>query len=162
MVLGQLALTCVLLAPGTAAAEELASTANLDGTYIGLGPVASALWIDGEVDGAFGGEASLLRIREHAALTAVGAWVGGYKYSERNGGRVWLELLFGISTPLVPIGVALGPTIEPRELGAARVGGQLSVWLFAGALPYVRVATFDRGPTVLEVGLRVTLPAIEL
>lgn len=94
-------------------------------------------------------------------LAGWAASVGAAAYSERDGGRVWLQLATATRRMGgVLVGIAAGPTLELAETRHARWGGQGSVWLFAGATPYAQVTSLTDGELAVDVGLRIPLPAV--
>lgn len=151
---------CIMASP--AAAEDARSVADLDGTYVSLGPVASAVHIEGAWDGTFGGEAQITRVQERELISALGLAIGGLRYAERTGGRVWADLSVAHQNRLAPIGLSLGGTVELDDLRAPRWGGQATLWVFAGVLPYLRVAAVQESGVVVDIGLKVVLPALRM
>lgn len=148
-------------APPTEA--RLASTANLDGVYIALGPVAEALYIEDEWDGGWGGEIAVVRVRERAWLSAVGGAIGGIDYADRSGGRFWADAVLGTRRALpwsLALGIAAGPTVELDDTQHPRWGAQGSLWLYAGVQPYVRVAALQEVGVVVDFGVKIPLPAL--
>jgi hypothetical protein len=126
-----------------------------------LGPVGALVRTDGEWDGAFGGEASLWRIREHSILSALGLGLGGQKFSEGNAGRLWADFLAGYRTAFgAAFGLGIGVTTEVDEVIPARWGGHASLWVYAGVIPYIRVGAVDGRGAFVDVGLKITLPAL--
>jgi hypothetical protein len=150
-----------LLFASDASADELQSTADLDGVYIALGPVASLVRVESEWDGAFGGELMLVRVTENHPIGALGLAFGGVAFAEREGGRLWADALvatnktFGIST-----GLSLGPTVEVHEVTPPRWGGQATLWVYAGVIPYVRVGAVADAGTFVDIGIKISLPAL--
>src|SRR5215813_1676952 len=143
------------LAPGT-----FPDTSNLDGLYLWLGPSGAASHIDSQWDSTFGADASLIRVREHQPLGAIGASIGASRWTVRGGGRVWLDAIAG--TPLFGrmVGVSAGPIVELAELAHPRLGGSVGVWAFAGVTPFVRVGAVDHLGMFAEVGVHIALPVI--
>ena len=125
----------------------------------------------GSLDASFGGEVVAGAFDSGRADAAPGAarpWLAGWAaaagaaaYSERDGGRAWLQLAAGTRRlGGVLVGVAAGPVLELSETRHARWGGQGSLWLFAGATPYVQVTSIADGELAVDLGLRIPLPAI--
>lgn len=151
----------LLCGPGRANADELRSPADLDGVYLSLGPVGSALRIEGAWDGAFGGEVSLSRVREHQALSALGLSLGGAAYSQREGGLLWGDLFAATLTPLgAAVGLSAGFTAEVHPVRPPRLGAQATLWVFAGVIPYARIGRVETAGTFVDVGVKIALPAI--
>jgi hypothetical protein len=140
---------------------SLRSPANLDGVYLALGPVGALVHVEDDWDGAFGGELSLWRVRERQLISGVGIGLGGHKFSERDGGRLWGEISAAHRTPLgLALGVAAGVATEVDDLITPRWGAYGSLWLFAGVLPYVRVGSVQTSGAFVDLGIKIALPAI--
>lgn len=134
-------------------------SSDLDGWYLTLGPVATAISIENSWDGAAGGEVSVVRVAERRIPAAVGMALGGVSYSERKGGRLWLdaELAFSRHLP-VAVGLGLGVTAEVDPVRPPRWGAQGTLWVFAGIIPFVRVGTVEEAGAFFEVGLMLKIP----
>lgn len=160
-----LALT-VLLSPRNAHADSATvpkprSASNLDGLHIWLGPIGAATHIEGEWDSAWGGTVAAIRIRERARLGAVGAWLGGAHYALRNGGRIWIDGVAGTRwLGGKMLGIAAGPVVELGDLHHPRVGGQATIWCFAGVVPYARLGVLEASGSFVEVGISLSVPAL--
>jgi hypothetical protein len=129
--------------------------------FIALTVLGSAVRAEGEWDSGFGGEVAVGALRAGAALSAWAAAIDFVAYSERSGGRVTLEGALGTRWPTgVLVGLAGGPMIELDDLRRPRAGGQLSVWLFAGVVPYVRAGTVENSGFFVDLGLRIPLPVL--
>jgi hypothetical protein len=129
--------------------------------YLALGPVGSALRIEDQWDGAFGGEMSLLRVRERDLVSALGIEVGGQRFSERQGGLVWVDLFAGHRRPWgVTVGASMGVTAEVDQVRPPRWGAQGSLWVFAGIVPYVRAGAVQNSGVFFDMGVKIVLPAI--
>lgn len=133
---------------------------DLDGTYLWLGPTGAASWVDSQWDSTFGGDAALVRVREHAPLAAIGGSFGASKWTVRGGGRVWLDAIAG--TPVLGhiIGASAGPIIELSDVVHPRYGGSVGVWGFVGITPYARVGYVDSLGSFAEIGVHIALPVI--
>jgi len=140
---------------------ELASTANLDGLYLALGPLGGAsVTADGWV-GTFGAEVLLVRVRERRPLAALGVVAGAVRFSELERGRLWLDLLAGSRWPLgVAIGVQAGGLLEVDEINRPRAGLQGSLWVYGGIVPYLRVGTVQESGPFFELGVGLPLPVL--
>jgi hypothetical protein len=138
------------------------STADLDGTYLWLAPVAAATRLAGAWDSDVGGAAALLRIREGAGVGVVGASLGGARWAERGGGRLWLEGVLGSRqvVPGVMTGVSAGGLIELSDVAHPRVGGMVGVWVFAGLTPFARIGAVTTDGVFVEFGVQIALPAL--
>ncbi|HWO19432.1 MAG TPA: hypothetical protein VNO30_11675 [Kofleriaceae bacterium] len=133
-------------------------TSSLDGLYVWLGPVGAAGRIDADWDSMFGGELTIVRVREAAGLGTVGASAGASLWTARGGGRLWLDGIAGTRLGGRMYGASLGPLVELAELAHPRVGGSIGLWAFFGPTPYARVGVVeDLGPFV-EIGLHLALP----
>ena len=103
----------------------------------------------------------MVRVREHAWLGALGVSIGGARWTERDGGRLWLDGIAGTRRSLPSmIGVSIGPMIEVGDLHHPRIGVSGSIWLFAGVVPYLRMGVVDAAGGFLEAGLQLSLPAL--
>jgi hypothetical protein len=140
------------------------TSADLDDTYLWIGPGGGAAWIDDEWYSTFGGAATVVRVREASWLGAAGISVGAARWTERDGGRVWVDGLVG-TRRLVPwtrtmIGASLGPMLELGDLHHPKIGASGSIWVFAGVVPYLRLGVVDAAGGFLEAGIQVSLPAV--
>jgi hypothetical protein len=163
-------LSLVVLAAGTAEADpagdpspvpRLRASSDLDGLHIWLGPIGAATHVDGAWDSAWGGTVAALRIREHAPIGAIGAWIGGAHYALRDGGRVWIDGVVG--TRLLGgkmMGLAAGPVVELGDLHHPHAGAQASIWCFAGVVPYARLGVLEASGPFVEVGISLGVPAL--
>jgi hypothetical protein len=134
---------------------------DLDGMYLWLGPSGAASHIATAWDSTFGGDATVVRVREQRLVSVVGGTFGASRWTERGGGRVWLDAIAGtrIGTSRM-IGVSAGPMVELSDLAHPRYGGSVGVWAFAGVTPFARVGTVDKLGTFAEIGLHITLPVL--
>lgn len=155
-----------LLVGGDAAADpapvpRLRASSDLDGVHVWVGPIGAATHVDGTWDSAWGGTVAALRIRERAALGAVGVWLGGAHYALRDGGRVWIDGVAG-SRRLggKMLGVAAGPVVELGDLHHPHVGAQTTIWCFAGVVPYARLGVLEASGPFVEVGISLSVPAL--
>jgi hypothetical protein len=99
-------------------------------------------------------------LRDGAALAAWAAGVGVLAFSERDGGRAFAEAAVGTRWPTgLLFGLTGGPVIQFDEFRSPRVGGQVSVWAYAGLVPYIRVGAVEKSGVFVDVGLRIPLPA---
>lgn len=141
-------------------APHLRSTADLDGTYLWLGPSGAAARIEDGWYSSWGGGVQLVRVRERAGLGVVGGWLSGVHYAGRDGGRVALEAVIGTRRLLGPmLGLGLGPVLELGDRHHPWPGAQATAWLYAGISPYLRVGTVVNAGSYLELGVQVSLPA---
>lgn len=166
--LARVAVLCIL--PHTAWADQLtrgsdvtATSASLDGIYVALGPVASAVYRAGDWDGGFGGELSLWRVRERAPLAAIGLGLGALRLAEGGSGRLWGDLQVATARPLgCVVGLGVGPVVEVDQTIPPRWGAQGTLWIFAGAIPYVRLGMAQKNGLYLDFGIKVALPALRI
>lgn len=134
-------------------------SSDLDGFYVWLGPIGSATTVRGDWDTLFGGDVTLLRIRERAPLSAAGGSFGFSKFTANEGGRLWLDAILGTRIrDRVMAGVTLGPIVEVAALEHTRVGASIGAWLFTGVTPYVRVGAVNESGAFVELGLHLALP----
>lgn len=132
---------------------------DLDGIYIWLGPTGAASRIDADWDSTFGADATVVRVRERAALGVIGATLGASRWTARGGGRIWLDGLLGTRLGRM-VGVSAGPLLELSELSHPRLGGSLGLWAFVGVTPFVRVGTVSDLGNFVEIGVHIALPVI--
>ncbi|MBK7534038.1 MAG: hypothetical protein IPI49_01450 [Myxococcales bacterium] len=133
--------------------------ADLDGVYLWLAPWAAWTESDEGGDSLFGVELALTAVRERAALGLLGVTMGAARYAEGDAGRLWASAALGTRRGLgLMLGVSAGPIIELSELAHPRIGGGVGVWLFAGLVPFARVAAVPQRGILAEVGLEIALP----
>ena len=144
----------------TQPAPVLRPTWDLDGTYLWLGPIGAASRIDGQWDTTFGGDATVIRIREHDVLGAIGGTFGASRYTVRDGGQIWLDGLLGTEVGGHMLGLSFGPILEIAQLAHPEVGGSIGVWGFVGVAPYVRVGVVETLGAFAEFGVHIALPVI--
>ncbi|HWU89791.1 MAG TPA: hypothetical protein VN253_21160 [Kofleriaceae bacterium] len=140
--------------------SRLGSTADLDGLYVWLGPVGAASRVRSEWDSTFGVDLAVVRVREGATLGAVGASAGVSRWSERGGGRIWLDGVAGTRLGGRMYGASAGPIVELSELAPPRVGASVGVWAFFGVTPFARLGAVGDLGTFVEVGLHLSLPVL--
>lgn len=139
--------------------RSLPDSSDHDGDKLLIGPVAGAVLIEGTWDSAVGGELSLVRIREHRSLAAMGFGFGYARYAGRDGGRLWLEAVAGTRRlGGFLVGASVGPAVELGAVQHPRLGGTASVWAFVGVIPYVRAGVLDEAGSYVEIGLALELP----
>jgi hypothetical protein len=131
---------------------------NLDGLYLALGPTAALVRADGQWDGGFGGEISLVRVREREPLAALGLTAGALRLVDEDRGRAWSELLAGSRIAGVHVGLGAGASVELDELRPPRWGGHATLWIFAGVVPYARLGMVEGGGSFAEMGIRIAFP----
>jgi hypothetical protein len=144
--------------PPAVGPSRLPASSDLDGLYVWLGPIGAAGRLDSTWDSTFGADLSIVRVREGARLGTVGATAGAGLWTERGGGRIWLDGVAGTRLGGRMYGASIGPLVELSELAHPRIGGSIGLWAFFGATPYARAGIVeDLGPFV-EVGLHLALP----
>jgi len=174
-------LACLLVAMGTAVADPVVvgppdapatsqpvivpratfrPSADLDGTYLWLGPIGAASFIADKWDSTFGGEAAVVVVREHAPLGLVGANLGASRWTVRGGGRVWVDALVGTHLLGRMMGASVGPILELSEIAHPRLGASVGVWGFAGITPFVRVGSVSQLGMFAELGIHIALPVL--
>ncbi len=144
----------------TAAAQPLPPSWDLDGLYLWLGPTGAASWEGSQWDSTIGGDATVIRVREHEPLGAVGATLGAARWTVRGGGRIWLDGLAGTPALGRMFGASAGPFVELSDLHHPRIGGSIGIWAFLGVTPYARVGAVEGLGAFAEVGLHIALPVI--
>lgn len=133
---------------------------DLDGLYVWLGPSGAASRIDSQWDSTIGADVTVISVREHVPLAAIGGSLGASKWTERGGGRVWLDAMAGTEILGSMVGVSAGPLVELSDLAHPRIGGSVGVWGFFGVAPYARVGMVDQLGVFAEVGLHIPLPLL--
>ena len=133
---------------------------DLDGTYLWLGPVGAASHIDARWDSTFGGEAAVVVVHERDLLGLAGLNLGASRWTERGGGRVWVDGLIGTHVLGRMMGASLGPILEISELAHPRLGASIGVWGFAGITPFARVGAVANLGMFAELGVHIALPVL--
>jgi hypothetical protein len=144
--------------PATVPLASLPPSWDLDGLYLWLGPTGAASRVSGQWDSTFGGSATIVRVREHDLLAAIGVSFGASRWAERGGGRVWLDGLVGTELAGHMAGLSAGPILELSDLAHPRAGGSVGLWAFAGVTPFVRVGVVDQLGSFAEIGVHLALP----
>ncbi len=139
--------------------EPLPAFHDLDGMYLWLGPSATGSYADGRWDSTFGAALALVRVREAAPLAVLGVSTGIGKWTERDGGRIWADLVLGTRRLGPTVGLTLGGILELAELANPRPGGAVGLWLFTGVTPFVRAGLVTELGGFVELGLHIALPA---
>jgi hypothetical protein len=132
---------------------------DLDGTYLWLGPIGAASYLD-RWDSTFGGEAAIVRVREHAALGLAGVNLGASHWTARGGGRVWIDGLVGTHLLGRMMGASLGPIIELSDVVHPKLGASIGVWGFVGITPFARVGAVTDLGMFAELGVHIALPVL--
>ena len=145
--------------PPTAGPGNFRPSWDLDGWYLWLGPTGAASHIEGEWDSTFGGHLALVRVRERDRLGTVGAVLGATLWTERGGGRLWLDGIAGTRI-LRMVGVTAGPMVELSALAHPRFGGSVGVWAFLGVTPFVRIGAVEDLGAFAEIGVHLALPVV--
>lgn len=137
------------------------SSANLDGLYVWLGPSGSASTVSGVLDSTFGAELAIVRVEERATLGTIGGALGASRWTERGGGRIWLDAVVGSRIGLgdgIMMGLSAGAILELDDLQHPRLGGSVGVWAFLGVTPFARIGAVDELGMFAEVGVHLVLP----
>jgi hypothetical protein len=132
---------------------------DLDGLYLWIGPLGAASRVDSMWDSTIGADIAVVRVRENEALGAIGATLGGSRWTERGGGRLWVDGLVGTRLGRM-MGVSAGAILELDELSHPRFGASAGLWAFLGVTPFVRVGTVQDLGGFVEAGLHIALPVI--
>ncbi|MBA3817795.1 MAG: hypothetical protein H0X17_02805 [Deltaproteobacteria bacterium] len=133
---------------------------DLDGLYLWLGPVGTAGYLEAAWDSGFGADLAIVRIREREALSAIGVTAGTLLWTERDGGRLWVDALAGTRLGSRIYGLSAGPLVELGELAHPRLGGSIGVWAFFGITPYARAGFVQELGGFAEVGVHIALPVL--
>lgn len=129
--------------------------------FVAVAAIGSAVRVEGVWDDAWGGELGVGQMRGGEGLAAWAASVGLVGFTARSGGRLWGELSAGTRWPTgYLVGIGAGPAVELDRVRTPRVGGQLTVWVFAGVVPYVRLGVLNPGGAYVDLGLRIAFPAV--
>lgn len=132
---------------------------DLDGLYLWLGPTGAASRIEASWDSTIGADATVIYVRERAALGAIGATFGASRWTVRGGGRIWLDGLVGTRLGRM-VGLSAGPILELSELSHPRLGGSVGLWAFVGVTPFVRTGMVSELGSFVEVGIHIALPVL--
>lgn len=146
--------------PPVVGPSRLPPSSDLDGLHVWLGPVGAAGRLDASWDSTFGADLSVLRVREEARLGAIGASAGAGLWTERGGGRVWLDGLAGTRLGGRMVGASIGPLLELSRTAHPRLGGSIGLWAFLGPTPYARAGIVDELGPFVEIGLHLALPVL--
>jgi hypothetical protein len=130
---------------------------DLDGLYIWVGPVGAASRLDGAWDSTIGGDLSVVRVRERESLGAIGGTFGASRWTERGGGRLWLDAIAGTRLGRM-VGVSAGAILELDDLAHPRMGVSVGIWAFLGVTPFVRAGTVEELGGFIEIGVHIALP----
>jgi hypothetical protein len=133
---------------------------NLDGTYLWLGPVGAASYVDARWDSTFGGEAAVVAVHERESLGVLGVNLGASRWTGRGGGRLWADGLVGTHLIGRMMGASLGPILELSELSHPRIGASIGVWGFAGITPFARIGAVSNLGMFAELGVHIALPVL--
>ncbi len=140
-------------------APVLGAQAELDGTYVHLGPTVAAVRRAGDWDSVIGGALSVLRVREHDVLAVIGGRVAAARWTS-GGGRVAAEgtAALGADVTGVLLGVTGGPMVDLADLHHPRIGASAAIWCYAGVVPYLRVGVIEASGGFVEAGIEIPLP----
>jgi hypothetical protein len=133
---------------------------NLDGTYLWLGPIGAASRIDARWDSTFGGEAAIVAVHERAAVGLYGVDLGGSRWTERGGGRLWIDGVLGTQVLGRMMGASIGSILELSALAHPKPGASIGVWAFFGVTPFARVGAVSDLGMFAEVGVHIALPVV--
>jgi hypothetical protein len=147
-------------APRVGGPSGFAPTWDLDGLYLWLGPVGAAGRLEATWDSTFGADLTVIRIAERAPVAALGGTLGAGLWTERGGGRIWLDGVIGTRLGSRIYGVTAGPLVELSDLAHPRFGGSVGIWGFFGVTPYARFGFVEELGEFAEVGVHVALPVV--
>jgi hypothetical protein len=136
------------------------ASSDLDGLYLWLGPSGAGSHVDGAWDSTFGADVSVVRVREHEAIGAIGGSFGASRWTERGGGRIWVDAMIGTRVLGRMIGMTAGPILELSELAHPKVGGSVGAWMFLGITPFARFGTVQDLGMFGEIGVHIALPVL--
>lgn len=132
---------------------------DLDGTYLWLGPIGAASFLD-RWDSTFGGEAAIVAVHERAPLGLWGVNLGASRWTARGGGRVWIDGLVGTHLLGRMLGASLGPIVELSDVVHPKLGASIGVWGFVGITPFARVGAVTDLGMFAELGVHLALPVL--
>ncbi len=132
--------------------------ANLDGTYVHLGPAVGVGDTEAGIDTFAGGAVSLTRLREGDLLGLVGGRIAAARWTERDAGRIDGDLVVGTRRLGLLMGVAGGPILDLSSDHHPRIGGSARIWCYAGVVPYLRIGVIAASGRFIEAGLELPLP----
>ena len=132
---------------------------DLDGTYLWLGPIGAASFLD-RWDSTFGGEAAIVAVRERAPVGVLGVNLGASRWTARGGGRVWIDGLVGTYLLGRMMGASLGPIVELSDVVHPKLGASIGVWGFFGITPFARVGAVTDLGMFAELGVHIALPVV--
>jgi len=129
--------------------------------FAALAAVASAVRVEGAWDGGFGAEIGVGRLRRAGPVAGWAVSAGILGFSRRSGGRAWAEGSLALAGPFgVRLGLGAGPAVELDDIRLPRWGGQVTAWVFAAVVPYVRVGHLQEGGTFVDAGVRIPFPVV--
>lgn len=129
-------------------------------THLVLGPSVAAVHRDQAWDSAVGAQLQLHRRRQSPTLSILGLSLSAATFAKYEAIRLGLDVYAG--TRLlggIPIGLGLGPVADVFLSHRPRGGARATIWLYAGVVPYVSVATMHGlgapDGIELEAGLKI-------
>ena len=132
---------------------------DLDGLYFWIGPLGAASRVDATWDSTIGADASVVRVREADRIAVLGGTLGASRWTERGGGRIWLDAILGTRLGKM-VGLSAGPILELAELAHPRIGASVGLWAFLGVTPFARIGAIDELGGFVEVGVHIALPVL--
>lgn len=138
---------------------DLPPSWDLDGFYLWLGPSGAASRVDGSWDSTIGADLAVIRVREREPLGAIGLSVGASRWTEREGGRLWVDAIAGTRIGRM-VGISAGPILELADLAHPRFGGSVGLWAFLGVTPFLRVGAVEELGGFIEMGVHIALPVL--
>ncbi len=153
--------------PPTVGPAGFRDSADLDGTYVWLGPTGAAARVDGASDSTVGGVAAVLVVREASSFAVRGGALGATLWTERAGGRLWLDAVVGTRVGGggqpgrgILVGLSAGPLVELAPTEHPRMGGSVGMWAFVGITPYARIGAASEIGAFAEIGVHLMLPVL--
>ena len=132
---------------------------NLDGVYLMLGPLGALSYLDRVAQSTFGGQLVVLRVREQTPIATAGITFGALRYTTADRWRTFAELAIGTRVRSTHVGMGIGPVLEVDRVAPGKLGGQVTLWVFAGVIPYVRAGHIAGTGSFAEFGVQLMLPA---
>ena len=102
----------------------------------------------------------MLRVREREPLGVIGGAFGATMWTERDGGRLWLDAMIGTRLAGRMVGASVGPILELGDLAHPRIGGSVGVWTFIGVTPFARIGVVSELGAFGELGIHMALPVL--
>lgn len=154
--------TAAAVQPAPVASPRLASTDDLDGWYLWLGPRVGALYRQ-QWDSNVGAELALLRVREHYPLAAYGVRFAATIPTATDRTRLALGAVIGTRQLAdTMLGVTADATLELDPFARPAPGFSVGMWAHTGVVPFVTVGWTGglQASVTVEAGITIALPVM--